>query len=136
MHDNAQRFRYEVLKDTVLPKEHGGMERVRVGDILTGPHYKQFLQTGFIREEDPKPVAAPPAEKSEPEKVEETAGTSSLEKPAEEPVEEPVDEGETQCFTRSDLEKKTKSELQALAESLSLSTSGSKNKIIKTILGE
>ena len=131
---DEQAKKYVVLKDTVLPREKGGMETHEAGKELTGEYYEQFADAGALRRVAPP---GPPSEES-------TAGTSRPQALAQETREPlaPLDIVDDRTMaqkvadgdaTREELEVMTKDDLQVLAPE---GAKGTKAKLITAILGE
>jgi len=131
-HDNAQRFRFLVLRRCILPKADGGSETLFEGREVSGPHYEQFVRLGVLR-----PVVAPPEPLPSAGTNRCEHGATPLEAPQQHTpqVEPAVQElapasPKHPVFTKEGLDALTKRQVQALAPD----AKGSKGEIIKIIL--
>lgn len=110
-YDNAERFKYTVMQDCVLPKQHGGMQRLKRGDEVTGPHYERFLKTGVLQRNEGAGTKAADVVPSKPLKAEKADVPAPEKKKEEKPK-----ETEEEVLTREGLEAMTKRELVELYE--------------------
>jgi hypothetical protein len=135
-YDNADRFRYTVMQDCVLPKQDGGMQRLKRGEEVTGPHYERFTKTGVLmRVEGPgtKAAALTTAPKTPPTVEEDSPTTEPEGEPQGEPEGDDDGEEEEEELTREDLESMTKAQIM---EAYAPEWSGTKADLIDHLLGE
>jgi hypothetical protein len=131
MYDNKERYKFLVLRDVVLPRENGGMERLNKDSFVYGPHYDPFVQTGVLRRVEP---TAAPVEPEKPSPVPVAPPAPPAEVPPKDLLvpAEPTPPAEAKKKTRAELELMSKRELQSLAPDFR----GSKTDLISHLLGE
>jgi len=106
--------KYVVLRDTVLPREGGGMITLKAGKELTDPYYERFSDAGVFRVEKTEEYVP---EDTDPDKDTDT-----------DPDEK---QDETKTPTKEELEALSKTKLQSIAGK---GVKGSKAVLIEHIL--